>query len=59
MRIRVNGEVGMIDALCFMLALMLGLICLVLGFALLIVAGGAVARFYEWIKCDVMGRDDE
>lgn len=49
----------MIDALCFMLALMLGLICLVLGFALLIVAGGVVARFYEWIKCDVLGGNDE
>ena len=49
----------MIDALCFMLALMLGLICLVLAFAALIVVGGAVARFYEWIKCDVLGGDDE
>ena len=48
----------MIDALCFMLALMLGLICLVLAFAALIVVGGALCRFYEWIKCDVMGRDD-
>lgn len=42
----------LIDALCFLLVLMLGLICLVLGFALLIVAGGAVARLYEWIKGD-------
>lgn len=49
----------MIDALCFMLALMLGLICLVLAFAALIVVGGAVARFYEWIKYDVLKEDEE
>lgn len=49
----------MIDALAFMLCVLMGLIGLCLVFVLLIVAGGAVARLYEWIKCDVMGRDDE
>ena len=49
----------LIDALCLMLALMLGLICLVLGFVLLIVAGGAVARLYEWIRFDVLGDEED
>lgn len=44
----------MIDALCFMLCVLLGLMGLCLAFVLLILAGGAACRFYEWIKYDVM-----
>lgn len=48
-----------IEALCVMVMLMIGLICLCLGFAALILGGGAVCRFYEWLKFDVLKKIDD
>lgn len=48
----------LIEALCVMVMLMIGLICLCLGFAALILGGGAVCRLYEWIRYDVLKKDD-
>lgn len=48
----------LIDALCVMVMVMLGLICLCLVFAALILGGGAVCRLYEWIRYDVLKKDD-
>ena len=47
-----------IEALCVMVMLMIGLICLCLGLAALILGGGAVCRFYEWLKFDVFRKTD-
>lgn len=49
----------MIDALAFMLCVLMGLMGLCLAFALLILAGGAACRLYEWIKYDVLEEDEE
>lgn len=48
-----------IEALCVMVMLMIGLICLCLGFVALILGGGAVCRFYEWLKFDVFKKSDD
>lgn len=48
----------LIEALCVMVMLMIGLICLCLGFAALILGGGAVCRLYEWVRYDVLKKDD-
>lgn len=48
----------MIEALCVMTMLMIGLVCLCLGFAALILGGGAVCRLYEWIKFDVLKKGE-
>ena len=48
----------MIDALAFMLCVLMGLMGLCLAFALLILAGGAACRLYEWIKFDVLKKGE-
>lgn len=48
-----------IDALCMMAMIMTGLVCLCLVFAALILGGGAVCRFYEWLKFDVFKKTDD
>ena len=47
-----------IEVLCMMTMIMIGLVCLCLGFAALILGGGAVCRFYEWIRYDVLKKGD-
>ena len=47
-----------IEVLCMMTMIMIGLVCLCLGFAALILGGGAVCRFYEWLKFDVFEKSD-
>lgn len=44
----------MIEALCVMTILLIGLVCLCFVFAVLILGGGAVVRLYEWIRFDVL-----
>lgn len=49
----------LIDALCMMAMIMTGLVCLCLVFVALILGGGAVCRFYEWLKFDVFKKTDD
>ena len=48
-----------IDALCIMTMVLIGLVCLCLGFVALILGGGAVCRLYEWIRYDVLKKSDD
>lgn len=48
----------MVEALCVMTMLMIGLVCLCLCFAALILGGGAVCRLYEWIRYDVLKKGE-
>lgn len=48
-----------IEVLCMLTMIMIGLVCLCLVFVALILGGGAVCRFYEWLKFDVFQKSND